>query len=73
MEQYSKSAITYRHIFLCGIRKTFCIKQKVASDLLVTGDRLMLVSFENLVAVIITDHAIADMQRRFLKFIWKKV
>lgn len=43
------------------------------SDLMVTGDRLMLVSFENLVAVIITDHAIADMQRRFLKFIWKRV
>lgn len=46
---------------------------KFASDLLVTGDRLMLVSFENLVAVIITDHAIADMQRRFLRFIWKNV
>ncbi len=56
------------------------VKQKVLpeelrfeSDLLVTGDRLFLVSFENLVAVIITDHAIADMQRRFLKFIWKRV
>ncbi|MEI7750262.1 MAG: hypothetical protein WCJ25_04670 [Candidatus Moraniibacteriota bacterium] len=56
------------------------MKQKVLpeelrfeSDLLVTGDRLMLVSFENLVAVIITDRAIADMQRRFLKFIWKRV
>jgi sugar-specific transcriptional regulator TrmB len=56
------------------------VKQKVLpeelrfeSDLLVTGDRLFLVSFENLVAVIITDHAIADMQRRFLKFIWKRL
>jgi sugar-specific transcriptional regulator TrmB len=56
------------------------VKQKVLpeelrfeSDLLVTGDRLFLVSFENLVAVIITDRAIADMQRRFLKFIWKNV
>jgi sugar-specific transcriptional regulator TrmB len=56
------------------------VKQKVLpeelrfeSDLLVTGDRLFLVSFENLVAVIITDRAIADMQRRFLKFIWKRV
>ena len=55
------------------MRKTFCKKQKFASDLLVTGDRLILVSFENLVAVIITDHAIADMQRRFLRFIWKNV
>lgn len=56
------------------------VKQKVLpeelrfeSDLLVTGDRLLLVSFENLVAVIVTDRAIADMQRRFLKFIWKRV
>ncbi len=46
---------------------------KFASDLLVTGDRLMLVSFENLVAVIVADRAIADMQRRFFKFIWKRV
>ncbi|MEI6649900.1 MAG: helix-turn-helix domain-containing protein [Candidatus Moraniibacteriota bacterium] len=56
------------------------VKQKVLpeelrfeSDLLVTGDRLFLVSFENLVAVIITDHAIADIQRQFLKYIWKRV
>ena len=54
-------------------RKVLPKELRFESDLLVTGDRLMLVSFENLVAVIITDRAIADMQRQFLKFIWKSI
>jgi len=54
-------------------RKVLPKELRFESDLLVTGDRLMLVSFENLVAVIITDRAIADMQRQFLKFIWKRI
>jgi|GEM_PF-1260954 len=54
-------------------RKVLPKELRFESDLLVTGNRLMLVSFENLVAVIITDRAIANMQRQFLKFIWKSI
>jgi len=46
---------------------------KFTTDLLVTKDRLALISFQSLVAVIIEDAAIADMQRRFIKFVWGKV
>ncbi len=46
---------------------------KFKSDLLVTGDKLVLVSYKNLTAVIIKDKAIADMQRNFLKFVWKSL
>ncbi|MFA5993928.1 MAG: helix-turn-helix domain-containing protein [Parcubacteria group bacterium] len=44
---------------------------KFATDLLVTKDRLALISFSSLVAVVIEDKDIADMQRNFIKFIWK--
>ncbi len=46
---------------------------KFSSDLIVTVDKLALVSFDNLVAVVIEDKAIADMQRKLLKFIWSTI
>lgn len=53
--------------------KTLSTSMKFQSDLLVTGDKLALISFENRVAVVITDKAIADMQRTFLTFVWKSL
>lgn len=46
---------------------------KFSTDLLVTKDRLALISFDSLTAVVIEDKAIADMQRNFIKFVWNKV
>lgn len=46
---------------------------KFSTDLLVTQDKLALISFESMIAVIIYDKAIADMQKKFLKFIWKNL
>ncbi len=46
---------------------------KFSSDFLVTGDKLVLISFDNLIAVIIKDKAIVDMQRKFFKFVWGRL
>jgi len=54
-------------------RKILPNNLKFSTDLLVTKDKLALISFNSLIAVIIEDKAIADMQNKFLKFIWKKI
>ncbi|TAK97127.1 hypothetical protein EPO05_00045 [Patescibacteria group bacterium] len=46
---------------------------KFENDLLVTGDKVALISFKNLIGVIICDQAIADLQRNIFKLIWGKV
>lgn len=43
------------------------------TDILVTSNRLALISFETLTAIIIEDKALADTQRSFIKFIWKSL
>ncbi len=40
-------------------------------DLLVSGDNVAMISFDSLVAVIIENKGIAELQMNFLKFIWK--
>ena len=42
-------------------------------DLLVTGDNVAMISFDNLIAVVIENRAIAELQLNFLKFIWKSL
>jgi len=44
---------------------------KFSTDALVTENRIALISFSSLTAIIIEDKAIADMQRNFIKFIWE--
>ena len=46
---------------------------KIATDFMVYGDKLAIVSFENLIGLIIEDKAIAQTQRQVLKFIWEKL
>ena len=43
------------------------------TDLLVVDDTVALISFKNLIGVIIKDKAIADLQKNFINFIWKGV
>ncbi len=40
-------------------------------DLLVSGNNVAMISFDNLIAVIIENEGIAKLQMNFLKFIWK--
>lgn len=42
-------------------------------DLLVAGDVLVLISLEHLVAVVIENAEIADLERQLMKFIWKQL
>lgn len=42
-------------------------------DLLISGDNVAMISFDNLVAVIIENRGIAEIQVNLLKFIWKSI
>lgn len=42
-------------------------------DMLVVGDKLIFISFEDMIAVIIENKEIADQQMQFLRFIWKRI
>jgi sugar-specific transcriptional regulator TrmB len=44
---------------------------KYETDLLVVDDTVALISFKNLIGIIIKDKAIADLQRSFINIIWK--
>lgn len=46
---------------------------KFSTDVLVTDNRIALISFGNLTAIIIEDKAITDMQRNFIKYIWENL
>ena len=46
---------------------------KFATDQLIVGDKLILISFINLMAVIIEDKAIAGLQKNIFKYIWKTI
>lgn len=43
------------------------------TNLLVVDDTVALISFKNLIGVIIKDQAIADLQKNFINFIWKGI
>lgn len=42
-------------------------------DLLIAGNNVAMISFDNLVAVIIENPGIAKLQKNLLKFIWKQI
>lgn len=44
---------------------------KFSTDVLVTDNRIALISFDSLTAIVIEDKAIANMQRSFIKYIWE--
>ena len=44
-----------------------------AVDIVVAGDKLVFVSFNDMSAVLIENSAMADLQRQFLKFVWKVI
>jgi sugar-specific transcriptional regulator TrmB len=46
---------------------------KFQTDLLIVGNKVALISFKNMVGVIVEDEAIAEMQKSLFKFIWKKI
>ncbi len=46
---------------------------KFATDQLIVGDKLILISFINLIAVIVEDRAIAGLQKNIFKYIWKTI
>lgn len=48
-------------------------KFKFETDLLITGNQIALISFKNLVAVVIEDEAIASLQKQVFKLLWKLV
>lgn len=41
-------------------------------DLLISGDNVAMISFDNLIAVVIENKGIAELQMNLLKFIWKQ-
>jgi HTH-type transcriptional regulator, sugar sensing transcriptional regulator len=54
-----------------GVPKLLPEGFEVSVDLLVAGDKVSMMSFVNLVGVIIENHEIAELQRNFIKFIRK--
>ena len=42
-------------------------------DIMVAGDKLAFISFENMIAVVIENKGIADLQMQFFRFLWKKI
>lgn len=46
---------------------------KFDSDLLISGDKIAIISFTSLMGVIITDRAIAELQKNTFKYIWKLI
>lgn len=44
---------------------------KFSTDILIAGDKVAMISFQNLTAIIIQNEEIADTLRALLKFIWK--
>lgn len=55
--------------------KTKILPEKIRfkTDLLVAGDTIALISFENLIGVVIVDRAIAEMQEKMIKLIWQSL
>ncbi|OGY89343.1 MAG: hypothetical protein A2458_00435 [Candidatus Kerfeldbacteria bacterium RIFOXYC2_FULL_38_9] len=43
------------------------------TDLLIVGDTIALISFDNLIAVTIQDAAIARLQKNIFEMIWKSI
>lgn len=43
---------------------------KLSTDILIYANKVAMISFDNLVAVVIENQAIAETQKRFLKFLW---
>ncbi len=44
---------------------------KFETDLLVVGDTVGIISFRNMIGIIIEDQAIADLQKNFINVLWK--
>ena len=42
-------------------------------DIVIAGDKLVFVSFENMIAVVIENKSIADLQIQFFRFLWKRI
>ncbi len=42
-------------------------------DMLIAGDKLVLISFEDMIAVVIENQEIANQQMQFLRFVWKRI
>jgi HTH-type transcriptional regulator, sugar sensing transcriptional regulator len=42
-------------------------------DIMVAGDKLAFISFENMIAVVIENKNIADLQMQFFRFLWKRI
>jgi sugar-specific transcriptional regulator TrmB len=56
-----------------GTSKLLPIDFNLSVDTMVTGDKMAMISLDNLVGIIIEDKGIADLQRNFIKFIRKHV
>jgi len=44
---------------------------KLSTDVLVYNNKVAMISFDNLVAIVIEDQGITETQKKFLKFLWK--
>ncbi len=42
-------------------------------DLMVSGNKISMISLANLIGIVIKNKEMADLQKNFLKFIWKKI
>lgn len=42
-------------------------------NMVVVGNKLVLISFEEMIAVVIENQEIADQQMQFLRFVWKRI
>lgn len=61
--------------YRCGVSEVKFLPKKMrfATDLLLWDNKVALVSFDNLTAVVIEDQSIAQMQRLMLQFIWQQI
>ena len=42
-------------------------------DMLITGEKVAMISFENMIAVIIESQEITNLQMQFINFVWKHI
>jgi sugar-specific transcriptional regulator TrmB len=73
LELSEKAKEFVKYDYYKGIERSKFLPEdiKFSTDILIAGDKVAMISFQNLTAVIIQNEEIADTLRVLLKFIWK--
>ena len=62
-----------KYRFGCSEIKFLPKDMKISTDILISEDKVCMVSFKNLIGVVIEDPSIVSMQKTFLQFVWNSI